>query len=249
MTTRDPLFEHIPFTVSAMALQDSLMARLDRLGRTKGLAQLGAAIGREFSYLLLRAVSPWDDEDLNDGLAQLVAAGFLQQQGAPPDATYRFKHALIQDAAYQSVLKTTRQQYHQRIAQTLQARFDDVVDTQPELLAHHYTAAGMSEEAIPYWHAAARRAFGRHANREAANHAARGLELLRPLADTRRHAELELRLQAVLGPALSYVRGPHAVDGNYARLYELGRRLGRRLRDVGCSGGAVLRANRAGSAA
>lgn len=206
-------------------LHDSLLERLDRLGRTKGLAQLCAALGREFSYLLLRAVSPWAEEDVDNGLVQLVSAEFLQQRGAPPDATYRFKHALIQDAAYQSVLKTTRQQHHQRIAQTLRTRFDDIVDTQPELLAHHYTAAGMSEQALPYWYAAARRALSRHANREAANHAARGLELLGTLPDTRHRAELELRLQAVLGPALSYVNGPHSVDANYARLYELGRRL------------------------
>ena len=106
-------------------LHDSLMARLDRLATVKGLAQLGATLGREFSYELLQAVSPWDEATLRRGLQQLVEAEFLYQQGLPPQATYRFKHALIQDAAYQSLLRSTRQQYHQRIAQVLEARFPE----------------------------------------------------------------------------------------------------------------------------
>src|SRR5262249_58315095 len=104
-------------------LQDELMARLDRLATVKGLAQLGATLGREFSYALLHAVASWDEESLRHGLQQLVAAEFLYQQGLPPQATYVFKHALIQEAAYQSLLRSTRQQYHQRIAQVLEARF------------------------------------------------------------------------------------------------------------------------------
>src|SRR4030095_8743534 len=100
---------------------------------------------REFSYALLRAVSPWDAGTLQRGLQQLVEAEFLYQQGLPPEATYRFKHALIQEAAYQSLLRSTRQQYHQRIAQVLEARFPESCETQPELLAHHYTEAGLAE--------------------------------------------------------------------------------------------------------
>jgi class 3 adenylate cyclase len=111
-----------PLAIPA-TLHDSLMARLDRLATVKSLAQLGAALGREFSYELLQAVSPWDERTLRHGLHQLVAAEFLYQQGLPPHATYRFKHALIQDAAYQSLLRSTRQQYHQQIAQVLEARF------------------------------------------------------------------------------------------------------------------------------
>ena len=107
-------------------LHDSLMARLDRLAAVKGLAQLGATLGREFSYELLQAVSPWDEDTLQRGLHQLVAAEFLYQRGLPPQATYRFKHALIQDAAYQSLLRSTRQQSHQRIAQVVEARFLDI---------------------------------------------------------------------------------------------------------------------------
>ena len=110
-------------------LHDSLMARLDRLATVKGLAQLGATLGREFSYELLHAVSPWDEETLQRGLHQLVEAEFLYQQGLPPQATYLFKHALIQDAAYQSLLRSTRQQYHQRIAQVLEAQFPGSCET------------------------------------------------------------------------------------------------------------------------
>jgi class 3 adenylate cyclase len=126
-------------------LQDSLMARLDRLATVKALAQLGATLGREFSYALLQAISPWDEGTLGRGLHQLVEAEFLYQQGLPPEATYLFKHALIQETAYQSLLRSTRQQYHQRIAQVLEARFPERCETQPELLAHHYTEAGLAE--------------------------------------------------------------------------------------------------------
>ena len=142
-------------------LHDSLMARLDRLGAVKSLAQLGATLGREFSYELLRAVAPWDEATVRRGLQQLVEAEFLYQQGLPPQATYRFKHALIQDAAYQSLLRSTRQHYHQRIAQVLEAQFPETVETQPELVAQHYTTAGCHEQAILYWQQAGQRASDR----------------------------------------------------------------------------------------
>ena len=131
-------------------LHDSLIARLDRLATVKRLAQLGATLGREFAYALLHAVSPWDEETLRRGLSQLVEAEFLYQQGLPPQATYLFKHALIQEAAYQSLLKSTRQQYHQRVAQVLEAQFPDMAETQPELLAQHYAEAGLLAQALPY---------------------------------------------------------------------------------------------------
>src|SRR6185503_19379495 len=132
-------------------LHDSLMARLDRLATVKALAQLGATLGREFAYDLLQAVSPWEEATLQQGLQQLVEAEFLYQQGLPPQATYRFKHALIQETAYQSLLRSTRQQFHQRIAQVLEARFPETCETQPELLAQHYTEAGFIAQALPYW--------------------------------------------------------------------------------------------------
>ena len=132
-----------PLAIPA-TLQDALMARLDRLAAVKEVAQLGAVLGREFSYALLRAVAPLEEPTLQQSLAQLVEAELLYQRGHPPQATYIFKHALVQDAAYQSLLRSTRQQYHQRIAQVLEAQFPEVVDTQPELLAHHYTEAGLA---------------------------------------------------------------------------------------------------------
>ena len=151
-----------PLAIPA-TLHDSLMARLDRLATVKGLAQLGATLGREFSYALLQAVSPWDEGTLQRGLQQLVEAEFLYQRGLPPQATYLFKHALIQEAAYQSLLRSTRQQYHQRIAQVLEARFPEICETQPELLAQHYTEAGLLAQAIPYWQRAGQRAVERSA--------------------------------------------------------------------------------------
>src|SRR5262245_36427071 len=148
------------------SLHDALMARLDRLATVKGVAQLGATLGRQFSYALLRAVTQLDETALQHALAQLVHAELLYQRGVPPQATYLFKHALIQDAAYQSLLKSTRQQYHQHIAQVLAEYFPETADTQPELLAQHYTEAGLTEQALPYWQRAGQRALGRSANLE-----------------------------------------------------------------------------------
>jgi predicted ATPase len=188
-------------------LHDSLMARLDRLAAVKGLAQLGATLGREFSYALLQAVSPWDEETMQRGLHQLVEAEFLYQQGLPPQATYRFKHALIQDAAYQSLLRSTRQQYHQRIAQILETRFPEVCETQPELLAHHYTEAGLTAQAIPYWQRARPRAIERSAHVEAIGHLTKGPEVLRMLPDRPEHTQQELTLQLALGGPLMATKG------------------------------------------
>src|SRR5262249_22585635 len=132
-------------------LQDSLMARLDRLSTVREIVQLGATLRREFSYELLHAVSPLDEGSLQQGVRQLVEAEVVYQRGLPPQATYLFKHALIQDAAYQSLLKSTRQQYHKKIAQVLEEQFPETTETQPELLAHHYTEAGLVGQAIAYW--------------------------------------------------------------------------------------------------
>src|SRR4029450_7972914 len=124
-------------------LHDSLMARLDRLATVQEGAQLGATLGRPFAYELLQAVSPLDEATLQQGLRQLVEAELVYQRGVPPQATYMFKHALSQEAAYQSLLRSTRQQFHQRTAQVLDARFPTTVETQPELVAQHYTEAGL----------------------------------------------------------------------------------------------------------
>jgi predicted ATPase/class 3 adenylate cyclase len=204
-------------------LHDSLMARLDRLATVKALAQLGATLGREFSYELLQAVSPWDEGTLRQGLHQLVAAEFLYQQGLPPQATYLFKHALIQDAAYQSLLRSTRQQYHQRIAQVVEARFPELCETQPELLAHHSTEAGLHEQAIGYWQKAGQRAIERSANLEAIGHLTAGLEVLKMLPDIPERTQQELTLHTALGVPLRATKGLAApeVGQVYARAREL----------------------------
>ena len=129
-----------PLAIPA-TLQDALMARLDRLAEGKAVAQLGAVLGRDFSYELLQAVSPWTSWTCGAAWSA-GGGGGVSTSGVPPQATYTFKHALIQDAAYQSLLKSTRQQYHQRIAQVLASTFPTSAETQPELLAHHYTEAG-----------------------------------------------------------------------------------------------------------
>ncbi len=140
-------------------LHDSLMARLDRLATVREVAQLGATLGREFTYELLQAIWPLDEETLQRGLRRLVDAELIYQRGVPPQARYVFKHALIQEAAYQALLKSTRQRYHQQIAQVLETRFPDTVKTQPELLAHHYTEAGLNAKAVGYWRRAGQRAL------------------------------------------------------------------------------------------
>ena len=200
-----------PLAIPA-TLHDSLMARLDRLATVKGLAQLGATLGREFSYALLRAVSPWDEGTLRRGLHQLVEAEFLYQQGLPPQATYVFKHALIQEAAYQSLLRSTRQQYHQRIAQVLEERFPETVETQPELLAHHYTEAGLAEQAILYWQRAGQQAIDRSAHVEAVSHFTTGIELLKTLPETPARTQQSLTLYIALGAALLMTKGQSAPE-------------------------------------
>jgi len=197
-------------------LHDSLMARLDRLAAVKGLAQLGATLGREFSYELLQAVSPWDEDTLHQGLHRLVQAEFLYQQGLPPQATYTFKHALIQEAAYQSLLKRTRQQYHQRIAQVLEARFPEVCANQPELVAQHCTAAGCGEQAIAYWQRAGEHASERSAHLEAVSHLTTGIELLTTLPETPERTQHAVTLYIALGAALQIAKGLAAPEVEHA---------------------------------
>jgi predicted ATPase len=204
-------------------LHDSLMARLDRLAAVKGLAQLGATLGREFSYELLQAVSPWDEDTVHRGLLQLVAAEFLYQQGLPPHATYRFKHALIQDAAYQSLLRSMRQQYHQRIAQVLEARFPEVCETQPELVAQHYMVAGCTEQAVVYWQRASQQASDRSAHLEAISPCTTGIELLTTLPETPERTQQALTLHIALGTSLLMTKGQAAPEVEHA--YTLARAL------------------------
>jgi class 3 adenylate cyclase/predicted ATPase len=209
-------------------LHDSLMARLDRLATVKALAQLGATLGREFSYALLREVSPWTEATLQQGLHQLVEGEFLYQLGMPPQATYRFKHALIQETAYQSLLRSTRQHYHQRIAQVLEAQFPETVETQPELLAHHYTEAGLPTPAVRYWHTAGQRASARSAHVEATAHLTQGLAILTTLPDTPERTQAELALQLALGTSLMATRSYAAPETGqaYRRALTLSQQVG-----------------------
>jgi predicted ATPase/class 3 adenylate cyclase len=204
-------------------LQDSLMARLDRLPMIREVAQLGAVLGREFAYEMLRALAGVEDALLQDQLAQLVDTELLYQRGRPPRATYIFKHALVQDAAYASLLKSTRQQYHQQVAQMLEARFPATVATEPELVAHHYTEAGCYAQAVGYWQQAGQRAMQRSANVEAIAHLRQGIELLTTLPDTPARVQAELTLQTTLGPALVATKGyaTPEVAATYNRALEL----------------------------
>ena len=195
-----------PLAIPA-TLQDSLMARLDRLAPVREISQIGAAIGREFSYSLVRAVVGWEDAALQDALGQLEHAELIFRRGEPPDDTYSFKHALVRDAAYETLLKTRRQQLHGQIGRTLEDRFADVVASQPEIVAHHFTEAGLVEPAIDYWLKSGKLALSRSANAEAVKHLRRGLELTQSqiTSDMRIHKELDFLL--ALGPATSATEG------------------------------------------
>jgi predicted ATPase len=216
-----------PLTIPA-SLQDALMARLDRLGSARDLAQLGATWGREFTYEQMQSLLPQEETTLRQHLRQLVEAEILYQRGFPPQASYRFKHALIQETAYQSLVRSTRQHYHHKVAEVLATQFPEVAAGQPELLAYHYTEAGQQAQAVPYWQQAGQQALERSASIEAAAHLQQGLAALMTLPDTPERAQLELPLQLTLGRALMAARGYGAseVGDAYARARMLCRSVG-----------------------
>ena len=209
-------------------LHDSLMARLDRMQTAKEVAQLGAVLGREFSYELLQAVSLFEETHLQGSLRQLVVAELVYQRGILPQAYYLFKHALVQDTAYQSLLKTKRQHLHQQVAQVLEERFPDIIETQPELVAHHYTEGSRVEQSLLYWQRAGQRATERSANIEAVSHLRKGLALLKTLPETPACAQHELSLQITLGGSLTIIEGYGSADVGkaFARARELCRQIG-----------------------
>ena len=188
-------------------LQDSLTARLDRLATVKEVAQVAACIGRLFSYDFLAAVSPLSDAALRDALRQLAESGLIFAQGSPPEASYTFKHALVQDAAYDSLLKSRRAELHARIAATLKSAFSEIAATQPEIVAHHYTQAGLTRQAIGYWHIAGQRASQRLAYTEAIAYFQRGIDLAGTLPEGADAAALELGLQIGVGYAFIPTKG------------------------------------------
>ncbi len=222
-----PASEAAPLAIPA-TLHDSLVARLDRLGAGKEVAEVGAVLGRDFTYEMIRAVAAHDDRTLQAALGDLVAADLLQQDGVIPAATFVFKHALIQDAAYGLLLANARQQYHRRAGEVLETRFPEVAETQPELLAHHFTEAERADVAVRYWLRAGRRALDHSANVEAIAHATRGLGLLARVAPSPERDALELGLQTTLGSAIVARRGYTAaeVEKAFARAVELCERLG-----------------------
>jgi class 3 adenylate cyclase/predicted ATPase len=215
----------VPSPVRAVpaSLHASLMARLDRLASAKEVAQIGAVIGREFPHALLAAVARMAEPELQSAVNRLVEAGLLFRQGLIPHATYLFKHALVQDAAYQSLLRSPRQQLHQRIGQALVERFPEIAETEPALIAQHYTEAGIGEQAIAFWLKAGQRAIERSANLEAIAHLTKGLEVLKTLPETSARDQQELVLQTTVGAPLIAVKGMAApeVERAYTRARQL----------------------------
>ena len=209
-------------------LQDSLMARLDRLSVAKEVAQVAAVLGRDFQYDLLRAVAPLDEPALRQGLTRLVDAELLVQRGSPPSSSYLFRHTLVQDAAYQSLLRSRRRELHRKIANALEKRHGEGRDTPPELLAHHFDEAGLAEPAVAYYRSAGERAEERSANAEAAAHLGRALQLIAALPETQERAREELALLLAFGVALQATRGFGApeVGSVYARARALCGTLG-----------------------
>ncbi len=216
-----------PLTIPA-TLNGSLMERIDRLGRAKRTAQLASVLGRDFERRLVDAVSPLPPGELAEDLASLVAAELLLQRGSGPEGVYVFKHSLIQDVAYDSLLRGRRQDYHRSVARALETLYPERTANHPELLAHHYTEAARPADAVPLWRAAGRKALESSSHVEAVRHVARGLELVPLLPPGRERSRLELELQTTLGPALMATRGFSAPElaRAYDRAYELCRELG-----------------------
>jgi class 3 adenylate cyclase/predicted ATPase len=216
-----------PFAIPT-SLHDSLMARLDRLASVRHVAQIGAAIGREFSHRLLQAVSRLSQDELQAALARLVAAELIYQRGTPPDAVYSFKHALVQDAAHGSLLRSARQQLHAQIAEALETESPELMDSQPELLAQHYAHAGLVEKSIAYWGRAGRGSAARSAMAEAAAQFQKGLDQLALLPETPERQRQTLEFYSSLGAALRFVKGLAAPETGhaYARALELWEQLG-----------------------
>jgi class 3 adenylate cyclase/predicted ATPase len=217
----------LPPLAIPMTLQDSLMARLDRLASVRLVAQIGAAIGREFSYALLRAVCGFSEQELRAALARLVASELVFQRGAPPDAVYSFKHALVQDTAYGSLLRSSRQQLHAQIAAALETQSPELMETQPELFARHYAEAGLVEKSVAYWSRAGRRSAARSAMAEAAAQIQKGLDQLALLPENSQRQQQELEFCSALGAALRFIKG--GATAEMGRAFARGRELWEQL--------------------
>jgi predicted ATPase/class 3 adenylate cyclase len=218
----------LPSMAIPTTLHASLMARLDRLAPVREVAQIGAVVGREFSYELLSTVAGLPKEKLEEGLAELVRAELIFCRGQVPQAVYTFKHALVRDAAYSGLLRTRRAGLHATIAHAFEERFPEIVEAQPETLAHHLTEAGLFEKAEAYWLQAGKKAAMRSANLEAIAHLQRGIEASAQLPDGVRKDRLELDFQYALGPCLIATQGPasNKAMATFTRARELCERLG-----------------------
>jgi predicted ATPase len=216
-----------PLAIPA-TLHASLLARLDRLLSAREVAQIGAAIGRQFSYALLRAVSRLPEDELQIAVGQLVASELVFQRGIPPDAVYSFKHALVQDAARASLLRRARQQLHAQIASALEADSPEIIESQPELLAQHYAEAGLFERAVAFWGKAGHRSVARSAMAEAAAQFQKGLDQLALLPDIPERRQKQLEFSSALGAVLNVAKGSAAPETGqaYARARELWEQLG-----------------------
>jgi class 3 adenylate cyclase len=218
----------LPSLAIPATLRDSLMARLDRLGAVRQIAQIGAVIGREFSYGLVEAVAPSSGAELTATLRKLVTVELISKHGVPPQTRYRFKHVLVQEVVYHSLPKSRRQQLHAAVAKALEERRPGTRQEEPEILAHHLTEAGLLDPAIKYWHEAGRRAAQRSANKEAIDHLHRALRLLQLQPDGRERRVRELALLNTLGPVLLAAKGfaDRTVEETYHRGRELCQEIG-----------------------
>jgi class 3 adenylate cyclase/predicted ATPase len=213
----------IPPLAIPATLHDSLMARLDQLASGPRVAQIGSAIGRQFSYELLAAVASMSGAELGTALDELIDAQLILCDGTPPRAIYSFKHALVQDAAYGSLLLAQRQALHARIADVLETQFPETLEASPELIAHHWTEAHVPTKALRFWQVAGRRASERSANVEAISHLTRGLDLVATLPESVEHRRQEVDLLLALGPVLMNTKGPRTreVTETYSRALKL----------------------------
>ena len=216
-----------PFAIPT-SLHDSLMARLDRLASVRLVAQIGAAIGREFSYALLHAVSRLAEDELQSALDRLIASELVFQRGTPPEAVYSFKHALVQDAVHSSLLRSSRRQLHAQIAEALESHSPELMDSEPGLLARHYAEAGLVEKSAAFWGKAGQRSAARSAMAETAAQLQKGLDQLALMPQTPDRQRQELEFYSLLGAALRFVKGLAAPETGhaYARARELWEELG-----------------------
>jgi predicted ATPase len=226
--TKGFLESSVPAAGIPTTLHDSLIARLDRLGAARQVAQIGAAIGRQFSYGLLHAVAGLPEDELHAALARLVASELVTQRGTPPEAIYSFKHALIQDAAHGGLLRSTRQKFHARITEVLATDFPELMDSQPELFAQHYAEAGLVEKSVVWWGKAGRRSAARSSFAEAAAQFQNAIDQLALLPGTPERRQQELEFHVALGAALRVVRGNAAPETGraFARARKLWEQLG-----------------------